>query len=81
MDLVFHISEDCFKKELISSCNLDCITYTLVQDTIISAWLQRSLLTWPEMTDIINILISCEFAYHMLNLASSARTKLYHAML
>ena len=32
------------------------------------------------MTDIINTLIRCEFAY-MLNLASSAITKLYYAML
>ena len=37
---------------------------------------------WPEMTDILNILIRCEFAYLAeLNLASSAITKLYYAML
>ena len=32
---------------------------------------------WPEMTDIINILIRCEFAYHV----EFAITKLYNAIL
>ena len=37
---------------------------------------------WSEMTDIINILIRCEFAYHVeFDLASSASTKLYYAMI
>ena len=36
---------------------------------------------WPETTDIINIPIRCEFAYHVVNLASSAINKLYYAML
>ena len=36
--------------------------------------------TWPEMTDIINILIRCEFAYH-LEFGFMCDTKLYYEML
>ena len=37
--------------------------------------------TWPEMTDIINILIRCKFAYHVEFGFIYGITKLYYAML
>ena len=37
-----------------------------VDDTTAFEIIPRGILpTWPEMTDIINILIRCEFAYHV----------------
>ena len=40
----------------------------------------RATATWPEITDIINILIRCEFAYHFKH-GVICNTKLYYAML
>ena len=45
------------------------ITYTLPTRRLGSSRFEKRLLggepPWPEMTDIINILIRCEFAYHV----------------